>query len=142
MEKVRVDFPLLAARCAHDDLFTSCGGGERDGHDRGRNERGSASGNVATDTVERAEDLSDLGPLRVLHHPVLAHALLGKFGDIFMGGGDRFLDRSLDLFVGGCQLPLGNDDRLWIELDAVEALRILKDCGVSTTADGFDDISD
>ena len=74
------------------------------GHQRRRDERRGAAGNVNAHAPERIELLADGRAVRIFHLPVFAQRFSGKGGDVFLrpghGGAQRFIggERGIEQF--------------------------------------------
>ena len=64
--------PSRAARRADDDFPAARDLGERDGHQRRRNQRRGAAGNVNADALERIEFFADRCAMQIFRLPVFA----------------------------------------------------------------------
>ena len=137
IQQILIDLSLRVAGSANHDLGASGDLGERDCHERGGNERGRSSGDVESNTLERVELLSDLGVMRVLGLPGLAHRLLTEIANIPGGG----FDGLGDLFPAGTgvfQGLVGNLKRFRAEGGSIEFAGILDEGLVAVLFDAVD----
>ena len=102
-EKRGVDAAVLAAGSADDDLGTTRDFGQRDGHQRRRDERRGAAGDVDADALKRIEFLPDRRAVAVRGGPCFAEALAGEDGDVLRRFGHRCPQGFVGLEGGGEQ---------------------------------------
>ena len=118
----RVDAAVLAAGRADDDLRAARHLGQGHRHQRGRDQRGRAAGNVDADALERIKLLPDDRAVRIAGLPILAPGLPGKRRDVPPRLGHCRPQRFVGLERGGHQFGLGDGQLLRSQACAVEPL--------------------
>jgi hypothetical protein len=73
-----IDGAVLAAGRADDDFLAARHLRQRDGHQRRRDERRGAAGDVNADALERIELFADARAVRIFHLPVFAQRFFGE----------------------------------------------------------------
>ena len=135
-----IDAAVLAARSADDDLGTASDLGQRDGHERGGDERSRAAGDVDAYALKRIELLPDRSAVAVLCGPCFAEALAGEDGDVLRRFGHRCPQGFVGLEGGGEQFGGRHGKPGGVgQLGSIELGSELKQRRVSVFLHGMDD---
>ena len=141
-EKGGVDFAVRTGWSRGDDLVYASGGGQRARHDRGRNERGCAAGNVNANAAEGFMTLTDDGTLPVFHEPTFFQAPFRKGFHIRLCGLNGFCGFGREFGQGGGDFLRRHRNPTGFQIGAAEFFCITQECGIALFGNGREDFFD
>ena len=141
VEQGGIDLSVAITRRADGDFAATGHAGQRNGHQRGRNQRRHAARNVDADAKKRIELFAHRCAVRVAHRPAPAQGPFGEGLDI----GGRFRHRRAQRFIRAQrsrhQFGVRHGELVRLQLRAVEAFGKFADGGVAALAHRLNDFA-